>query len=148
MIIWCMLTQIWSVTDIFFCHFRSFFALLSHYWPRKLKFGKNIKTYLEILSFYTYIPLIKIIWCMVLEIWRATDRIYLSSWVIFCTFTPLTAWKMKMSEMKKNPGDIIILHWCTKNIDHSLYCSRDKARDRCNCYFHFGLYFFLLPPSP
>ena len=23
-----------------FCHFRSFFALLAHYWPRKLKFGK------------------------------------------------------------------------------------------------------------
>ena len=26
-----------------FCHFRSFFALLHHYWPGKLKFGKNVK---------------------------------------------------------------------------------------------------------
>ena len=40
---WCMLTQIWSATDIIFCHFRSFFALLLHYWPQKLKFGKNVK---------------------------------------------------------------------------------------------------------
>ena len=40
---WCMLTQIWSTTDIIFCHFRSFFALLLHYWPQKLKFGKNVK---------------------------------------------------------------------------------------------------------
>ena len=24
-------------------HFRPFFALLPHYWPRKLKFGKNVK---------------------------------------------------------------------------------------------------------
>ena len=36
----------------FFCHFRPYFALLLHYWPRKLKFGKNIKKHLEILSFY------------------------------------------------------------------------------------------------
>ena len=25
------------------CHFRPFFALLPHYWPQKLKFGKNVK---------------------------------------------------------------------------------------------------------
>ena len=29
--IWCMLTQIWSVTDIILCHFRPFFALLPNY---------------------------------------------------------------------------------------------------------------------
>ena len=43
MIIWCMLTQIWSVTDITFCHLRPFFVLLPHYWPQKLKFGKKFK---------------------------------------------------------------------------------------------------------
>ena len=43
MIIWCMLTQIWSVTDIIFCDFRPFLAVLPHYWPQKLKFGKNVK---------------------------------------------------------------------------------------------------------
>ena len=42
MIIWCMLPEIWSVTDIIFCHFGSFFVLF-HYWPPKLKFGKNVK---------------------------------------------------------------------------------------------------------
>ena len=29
----CMLTQIWSATDIICCHFRPFFAFLTHYWP-------------------------------------------------------------------------------------------------------------------
>ena len=43
MITWCMLTQVWRATDIMFCHFRPFFALLLHYWPWKLKFGKNVK---------------------------------------------------------------------------------------------------------
>ena len=56
----------------------------------------------------------------------------------FCTFTPLTAWKMKLKKkMEKNPGDIIILHKCTKNQDHMLYCSWDMARHRYNCYFSF-----------
>ena len=49
------------LTQTIFCHFRLFFALLPHYWPQKLKFGKNIKKYMEILSFYTCSPLIKII---------------------------------------------------------------------------------------
>ena len=62
----------WSHRYNFFFHFRPFFALLPHYWSRKLTFGKNIKKHLEILSFYTCAPLIKIIctpdiWCMVLE---------------------------------------------------------------------------------
>ena len=40
--------------------FRPFFAVLLHYWSWKLKFGKNIKKHLEILSFYACVPLIKI----------------------------------------------------------------------------------------
>ena len=65
------------------------------------KFGKFIKKHLDILSFYTCVPLIKIIWCMVPEIWSSTDAIFLPSWAIFCPFTPLTPWKMKLSKMKK-----------------------------------------------
>ena len=139
-IIWCMLTQIWSdSTDIIFCHLRPFFAFLSHYWPHKLKFGKNVKKQLSMLSFYTCVPLIKIIWYMVHEIWSSTDRSFLSHWAIFCLFTPVTPWKMKISKMKKNPGDIIILHKCIKNHYHLLYCSRHMAHDGCNCYFDFVL---------
>ena len=60
-IIWCIITQIWSAcTDIISSHFRPFFALLPHYWPWKLKFGENAKKYLEVLSYYTCVPLIKI----------------------------------------------------------------------------------------
>ena len=31
--------------------------------------------------------------------------------------------------MKKNPGDIIILHMCTKNYDQMMYSSWDMACD-------------------
>ena len=54
---------------------------------------------------------------------------------------------MKISNMKKTWR----YHHFTQvhqNHDYPLYCSRDMARDRCNCYFHFELYFSLLPPPP
>ena len=43
---------------------------------------------------------------MVPEIWSATDRIFMSAWVIFLCFTPLTAWKLKTSKKWKKPTDI------------------------------------------
>ena len=79
-----------------------------------------------------------IIWCMVPEIWSATDRI-LSFWASFCYFIPLTT-------LKKPPGDIIILHKCTKNHDHMLKCSWDMVHDWCNFYFSFwAIFFFFIP---
>ena len=53
----------------------------------------------------------------------------------FSPFTPLTNQKIKiLKEWKKTSGDIIILHNCTKNHDHMVYCSWDMAHDRCNYY--------------
>ena len=50
--------------------------------------------------------------------------------------------------MKKTPGDIIILHKCTKNHDHRLYCCWYMARDGCNCYFLIWSRFFPFTPPP
>ena len=49
-------------------------------------------------------------------------------------------------KMKKNPGDIHILHKCTKNHDHMLHCYWDMTCDRCNCYFSFWAIFCLFTP--
>ena len=151
-----MLTQIWSApTDVIFCHFRPFFALLPHCWLWKLKFGKNVKKHLEILSFDTRMPFIKII-CTPDMIYGSWDMKFnrQNCFVILLNFLPfhplphhypLTVRKMKVTKMKKNPRDIIILYKCKKNHDYPLYCSRDAVPDRCNCDFHFRLYFSLLP---
>ena len=48
--------------------------------------------------------------------------------------------------MKKITGDIIILHWCTKNQDHMLHCSWDKTCNGCNCYFSFWTTFCPFTP--
>ena len=57
----------------------------------------------------------------------------------FLLFYPLTPWKMKISKMK-NPW---VYHHFTqvyqKSWSSAIYCSRDIAHDRSNCYFHFGL---------
>ena len=42
-----MVPEIWSATDIIFVHFGLCFALLPHYWHRKLKFEKNVKNTLN-----------------------------------------------------------------------------------------------------
>ena len=81
-------------------------------------------------------------WCMVSGIWYATDGC-MDRWTKKVTYRENI--KNEISKMKKNSGDIIILHKCTKNHDHLLYCSRDMTHDRCNGYFHFGLFFALLP---
>ena len=58
--------------------------------------------------------------CTVPEIWSETDR-------IFCHFGPFFALlphnnpeNQNYEKLKKTPGDIIILHKCTKNHDHML----------------------------
>ena len=72
---------------------------------------------------------------------------FLSFWAILCSFTPTNNLKNHIFEkMKKAPKDIIILHKCTKNHDHLLYCSWDMACGGCN-FFHFGAFSDLLPPN-
>ena len=52
----------------------------------------------------------------------------------------------KMKKKKKKPGDIIILHKCTKTHDHMLYYSWDMVCDRCNCCFSFWAIVFPFTP--
>ena len=74
----------------------------------------------------------------------------------FCPFTPLktqkTIWtnqnyctNQNFEKKKKIPGDIIILHKCTKNNDHMLYCSWDMVQDDCN---HFSFWAIFCPFTP
>ena len=72
---------------------------------------------------------------------------FFSFWTIFYPFTPLKLQNIKISKKwEKKHGDIIVLQKCIKNHDHIPYCFWDMAHDRCNFYFHFRLFFVLLPP--
>ena len=73
---------------------------------------------------------------MVPEIWSSFDRIFLSSWAMFCPLISLTPWKMEISKIKK-PWRYQHFTQVYQKSWYLLYCSRDMVHDVCNCYFDF-----------
>ena len=136
-IIWCMVPEIWSMTDIIFCHSGPFFALLPLYGPRKSKFSKKWKKHLKILSFYKHKWQSYDVWFLRYGVQQTEFFVILDHFLPF--YPPNNPKNQNFEKMKKTPGDIIILHKCTKNHDHMLHCSWDMARDGCNnfcqCFF-------------
>ena len=136
-VLWCMVAEISSMADRTFWLFGLFCPILPPNNPKSQNFEKmkKIPGDISILHKCTINDnyMIYGFWDM-----KCNRYVILSFGPFF--FCPLTkAWKMKISkQMKKTPGDIIILHKCTKNHDHMLYCSWDMAHDRCNCYFSFS----------
>ena len=145
-----MLTQIWSAcTDNFFS-FQAIVCSFAQLLIPKIKIWRKCKTKPG--------DIILLQMCTINR-----DHMMYGSWdmkfnrhnvfVIVCIFLPFylppplnspkkNIWK----KWKKTPGDIIILHNCTKNHDHMLCCSWDMVRDGCNNYFSFWPMLFLLTP--
>ena len=70
-------------------------------------------------------------WCTVPEIWCVTDEIVISHFgLLFALLPPNCPKNQNFEKMRKKPGDIIILHRCTKNYDQTMYSSWDMLRDR------------------
>ena len=144
----CMLTQIWRATDIIFCRFRPFLALLLNYWPQKLNFEKkNVK------NTWRYYPFTHVyhksrsygVWFLRYKVQRTEFFVIL---VHFLNFDPPKNPKNQNFEKnKKNPEDNIILCFCTTNDNHMMYGSWDIEHDRI--FSHFGPLFALYPlPLP
>ena len=76
--------KIYSSWDIAYDRLK--LVIMGHFWPLNL---------LDISSFYTCVPKIMIIWCMLPEIWSATHN-FLSFVSIFCPLTLLTIHKIKL----------------------------------------------------
>ena len=72
-------------------------------------------------------------------------QIFLVIFGFFCPFTP-QKWKYHKLKKKKTPGDIIILHKCSKNHGHRLYCFWDMVCAGCNCYFSYWTIFYTFTP--
>ena len=86
---WSTVPEIYRAKHTGTGNFRSFFGLSTLRNPKNQNFEKW-KNFLEISSFYTCVPKITIIWCMVPEIQSETDKNFLSFWAIFCPFTSPT----------------------------------------------------------
>ena len=111
-----------------FCDFGPFFALSPHFWPWKLKSGKNVNKTFEITHVY--------------HKWRSHDlcflrykaqQSFLSFWGNFCPLTLLTTWKIKILK-KWNKNTWRYYHFTLKciidNDNHMMYGSWDMKRNR------------------
>ena len=145
-IIWCMIPEIWSMTEFFvilsFCHqfFITFYLLNS---LKNENFKKMRKTRMDISSFYTSVPKIMIIGYTVPETWHVTDVIVIFHFGLFFALSPRNSPKNDTFKKMKRKREDMILYNCTKNHDHMLYCSWDMVHDGCNCYFSFQAIFCL-----
>ena len=142
-IIWCMVPEIWSMTDIIFYHCEPFFALLPQ--PEKSRFWKNEKNPL-IYYHFTQVYQKWQSWCMVSEIWSVMDIIFCHCGPFFALFTPTQ--KTKISKHKKSTWTyhhFTQVYWKWQSYD--VWFLRYEAwsvTDRIFC--HFESFFALLPP--
>ena len=119
---------------------RSFFALLptKSLKPQNLyKIKKNCWS-----SFYTCVPKITIIWCMVCEIQSEINRFFCHFGPFFALSLPANVKNHNFEEMKRAPGDVIIVHMSINTYNH-MYASWDMERDRIFC--HFGPFCHFIP---
>ena len=128
---------------------RQFFVILGNFFPftplttHKIKILKKWRKHLEKSSFYTCVPKIKVVWCMLPEIWSVTGTIFYQFRPLFCPFT-LTILKIKIwKKKKKTLEDIIFLQKYTINEDHMMYGSWDIKVWRTE-FFVISSHFFPL----
>ena len=139
----CMIPKISSTTDIIFCHFGLFFALLP---PNSLKNEntKKWKKHLEKSSVYTSVPKIliigytvhEILHVMDVEIWHVTDVAVIFHFrLFFALSSPSSPKNQNFKKMKKKlekssfykPVTKIMIRWCTVP---ELWCKTDRQTDR------------------
>ena len=155
-IIWCTLTQVWSVTDIIFCHFRPFFPLLPHYWPRKLKFGKNVKKKKNTCRYYPFTHVYHWsrsydVWFLRYEVQQTGIFVFLGNFLSFYQPPPLPN-SLKKENIKNEKKPWRYHHFTQvqqKSQSSAILFQRYGTWQMFTItivIFHFGLSFALLPP--
>ena len=128
---WCLM---FGAQKILFVIFDFFFYSLTSLTTCNYKIKQKMEKRLQILSFYTCIWQLKIIWRTVPEKWSATDNFF-SHFRSFFVLTPQQQEKPNFWKNEKTPADIIILHlyptmtiiWCIKAGIKSSWLVNDKS---------------------
>ena len=131
--------QKWQSYDAWFLRHwawqTEFFVILDHFLPfypsnnPKNQNFEKIKKNLEILTFYTCVAKMAIIWCMVPEILSATDWIVCHFGSFFTLLGGPNNPKNQNFEKIKKPTGNIISHMCSINDNHMMNCSWDMEHD-------------------
>ena len=83
-------------------------------------------------------------WFLRYEAWQTEYFVILDHFLPF--YLPNNSKNQTFKKLKKNLGDIIILHKCTKNHDHMLHCFLDTVRNGFDYYFSFWAIFCPFTP--
>ena len=145
MIIWSMLPEIKSATDIIFCHFGPNFALLPHYWPQKLKFAKNVQKASRYYLFTHVYHKWKScdVWFLRCQVQQTEFFVILGHFLPFY-FTPLTIQKIKILKKWKKLLEISWFYTSVSKIMIISYTIPEIWRmTDVIVNFHFGIFFAL-----
>ena len=145
----------WQSYDAWFLRYiaqrTDFFVTQGHFLPfyptshlEHQNFEK-MKKCLEILSFYTCVPQMTIIWCTVLEIRSATDRIFCHFGPFFPFYPSNNLQNHNSEKLKKAIQDITILLMSTINDDHLMYGSWDMECHGQNCLLFWTNFYPFTP---
>ena len=129
-------------------NFLSFWAIFSPFTPLTIQKIEILKKWKKLLEYHLHKCTINYSQ-MIYGSWdiNCNRRILFVIFGYFLPFYPSNIPKNEnIKKMKETPGDIIILHNCTKNHDHRLYCSWDMVRGRCHSYFSFWAIFCPFTP--
>ena len=114
-IMWCIIPEIWCMTNRIFCHFGRYYHFTHVYhkwWSYDVWLLRN--------------------WAQQIELFAILDHFLLF-------YTLKNPKNQNFQNLKKSPGDTIILHKCTKNHDQMVYCSCNMANldiSRTKHYFY------------
>ena len=132
------------------CNIQNFFSFwayfLPFYFPLMILNIRILKKWKKL--FYKYMCTINEDH-MIYGLWniRCNRQKILTFSAIFCPFSPLTSWKIKILTLEKAPGDIIILHICTTNDNHVMYGSWDMEGERLNFLSFWTVFCAFMPLS-
>ena len=137
----------WDIKDKVLCHFGPFLPFDAPNCPKNQNFEKR-KKHLEILSSYTCVPQMIIIWCMVPEILCTKDRTFCHFGLFFALVPPNNSEDQNFEKMEKTTGGIIILNMRTINENHMMYDSWDMEHDRQDFFLILDHFLPFYTPYP
>ena len=140
MITWWMIPEIWNAMHRIFCDFSPSFAFSPPEQPEKSKFRKKEKNtgryhhFTLVYHKWWYIMIWYMIWYdiwyMIPEIWRVKGTFLVILDHFLLLYPPNNPENQHFGKMKKKPGDIIILCFCTINNNHMMYVYWDMECNR------------------
>ena len=120
----------------FLYHFGSFFALLPHYWPQRLRFEKNVQNILFHMCTINEDHMMYDSW----DIRHDSQSFFIILDHFLPSDPPNNLKNQNFEKMKKTPGDIILLQLSITNNNHVIYSSLDMECNRQNILSFWAIF--------